>query len=166
MRDHETQRLLLRRWRESDLDPFHKFHGDPASQDIFGKTSRPEVWRQMALFIGHFHLRGYGLWALEEKESGAFAGYAGLWFPQGRPDIEIGYGIVPALRRRGLATEAAQFARGHGFKALGMKRLVSYIQPDNAASIGVAVRLGAKLDGVFKMAGKPHGIYVHQNAPD
>jgi RimJ/RimL family protein N-acetyltransferase len=166
MPDLETQRLLLRQWRESDLGPFHKFYSDPASQAIYGKTSRPEVWRQMALFIGHFHLRGYGLWALEEKESGAFAGYAGLWFPPGRPDVEVGYGIVPALRRKGFATEAARLARGHGFHSLGMNRLVSYIQPDNAASIGVAVRLGAKPDGVFKMAGKPHGVYVHQNVPD
>jgi RimJ/RimL family protein N-acetyltransferase len=164
MAGFETARLLLRQWRASDIDPFHAVYADPASEAIHGKTSRPEVWRQVALFIGHFQLCGHGLWALEDRASGAFACYAGLGIPQGRPGIEVGHGIVPALRRKGLAAEAARFARGHGHRQLGMNRLVSYIQPGNAASIGIADRLGAKPDGVLKMAGKPHSIYARQNS--
>jgi RimJ/RimL family protein N-acetyltransferase len=58
MPDFETERLVLRQWRESDFDDFHAFYNDPALQAVYGKTSRPEVRRQLALFTGHFQLRG------------------------------------------------------------------------------------------------------------
>jgi RimJ/RimL family protein N-acetyltransferase len=106
-------------------------------------------------------LRGFGPWALEEKTSKSFVGHGGLWFPEGWDDVEVGYGIAPEHRRKGYAAEAALCARNYGYE-IGIPRLVSYIQPGNAASIAVATRLQAKPNGEFMMHGKPHTVYLHQ----
>lgn len=158
----ETERLRLRHWRETDVDPLFAFYRDPQSQAIYGSDiSRSDVWRRVALIIGHFQIRGFGLYALEDKKSHEFAGYAGLWFPHGWDDVEVGYGIAPQFRGLGLATEAARRVRDHGFGELGLPRLVSYINPINVTSIRVAEKLGAVPDGEFIMHGKPHVIYRH-----
>jgi RimJ/RimL family protein N-acetyltransferase len=157
----ETERLRLRQWRESDVDPLFAFYCDPQSQAIYGDISRSDVWRRIALIIGHFQIRGFGLYALEDKASSELAGYAGLWFPDGWDDVEVGYGIAPQFRGRGLATEAARRMCDHGFRELGLARLVSYINPINVTSIRVAEKLGAVPDGEFIMHGKPHMIYRH-----
>jgi RimJ/RimL family protein N-acetyltransferase len=158
----ETERLRLRQWREGDVESLHAFYNDPASQSVYDTAyTREDTWRRIALNFGHWHLRGFGTWALEEKSTKSFAGHAGLWFPEGWGDVEVGYGIAPEHRRKGFAAEAATCARNYGYK-IGIPRLVSYIQPTNAASIGVATRLHAKPNGEFMMHGKPHTIYLHQ----
>ena len=158
----ETERLRLRQWREDDVGPLLAFYTDPVSESIYGTgIARADIWRRIALYFGHFHLRGFGPWALEEKSSKSFVGHGGLWFPEGWGDVEVGYGIAPEHRRKGYAAEAARCARDYGYQ-IGIPRLVSYIQPTNAASIAVATRLGAKPDGEFMMHGKPHTIYLHQ----
>ena len=158
----ESERLRFRQWREADVDPLHDFYRDPQSQAVYGgDVSRADVWRRVGLLIGHFHLREFGLYALEDKASGELAGYAGLWFPDGWDDVEVGYGIAPQFRGMGLATEAARRARDHGFRDLKIARLVSYINPVNSNSIRVAEKLGAAPDGEFIMHGKPHMIYRH-----
>jgi len=158
----EAERLRLRQWREADVDPLFVFYRDPQSQAIYGSdVSRADVWRRIALIIGHFQIRGFGLYALEDKATHELAGYAGLWFPDGWDDVEVGYGIAPQFRGRGLATEAARRVRDHGLNELGLPRLVSYINPINATSIRVAEKLGAAPDGEFIMHGKPHMIYRH-----
>lgn len=160
----ETERLRLRQWRESDLGPFHDFYRDPVTQALFGEdVTRQEVWRRIALLIGHFQLRGFGLWALEEKSTRTFVGYGGLWFPEGWGDIEIGYGIAPAHRGKGFATEAARCARDHGYRKCRIPRLVSYILPGNHSSIRVAEKLGATPEGTFIMKDRQHFIYAHTN---
>src|SRR5216117_1458505 len=71
----ETARLRFRDWRESDVDPFHAFYRDPQSEAVYGTDAqRSDAWRRMALFVGHWQLRGYGPWALEDKKSGRKAG--------------------------------------------------------------------------------------------
>ena len=158
----ETERLRFRQWRETDVDPLHAFYSDPKSQAVYGDgVSRGDVWRRMAQLIGHWQLRGFGLYALDDKATGELAGYAGLWFPDGWDDVEVGYGIAPRFRGKGYATEAARRARDHGFRELGLARLVSYINPINVTSIRVAEKLGAAPDGEFIMHGKPHVIYRH-----
>jgi RimJ/RimL family protein N-acetyltransferase len=158
----ETERLRLRAWREADVEPLYAFYSDPVSESIYGPVgSRGDVWRNVAKCIGHFHLRGYGLWALEEKTTGSFAGYAGLWFPQGWGDVEVGYGLAAEHRGKGFATEAAACARDYGYK-IGFERLVSYVLPTNEASQRVVQRLHAKPDGAFMVHDVPHIIYLHQ----
>jgi RimJ/RimL family protein N-acetyltransferase len=157
-----TARLRFRDWRESDLDPFHEFYRDPKSEAVYGgNAQRGDVWRRIALFLGHWQLRGYGPWALEDGASGRFAGYCGLWFPEGWDDPEVGWGIMPEFRGRGYAGEAAARVRDYGHRDKGLARLVSYINPDNTASLSVARKLGALPCGEFLMHGKNHLVYLH-----
>jgi RimJ/RimL family protein N-acetyltransferase len=162
--EHESERLRLRQWRESDVAALHAFYCDPLSVQIYGgPVSLDDAWRRIALILGHFEIRGYGLWALEEKSGGAFVGFGGLWFPHGWSDVEVGYGIAPEHRGKGFATEAAAAARDYGYGRLGLDRVVSYIQPDNRASIRVAEKLGARPSGSFLMKDLPHTVYLHTN---
>jgi RimJ/RimL family protein N-acetyltransferase len=158
----ETERLILREWRESDLDGLCEFHADPVSVAVYHENpSRHDVWRRIAMRIGHWMLRGFGPWALEDKVTGAFVGACSLYYPEGWGDVELGYGIHPKFRGRGLAVEAAKRAREHGYSHHGFKRLVSYVSADNANSNRVAQKLGATPDGIFTISNMPHTIYLH-----
>lgn len=159
----ETERLRLRFWRENDVDPFLAFYRDPQSAAIYGEDiKRSDVWRRMALAIGHWHVRGYGPWVVEDKATGKLAGHGGLWFPDGWADVEVGYGIMPEFRGRGYAVEVARRVRDYGHRERGLERLVSYISPDNKASLRVAEKLGAVPDGKFLLSDKPHLVYLHK----
>ena len=99
----------------------------------------------MALGLGHWLLRGFGNWALEEKSTGVFVGWCGLWFPEGFPEPEVGWGLMRDKHGRGYATEAAMRARAYAYETLGWKTAISLIGRDNHRSIRVAERLGATL---------------------
>lgn len=158
----ETERLRLRQWRESDVDPLLAFYLDPLSAAIYGTdTTRSDVWRRVGLLIGHWHLRGYGPWALEDKRTCKFAGHSGLWFPAGWSDVEVGYGIAPEFRGQGYATEVATRVRDYGYREKKLDRLISYVDPGNKESRRVVEKLGAIPDGEFLLHDKPHVIYLH-----
>lgn len=75
----ETERLLLRQWHEADFWPFATFFADAEmSSRLGGPEDRPNAWRRMASIIGHWELRGYGPWAVAEREGGTFVGSVGL----------------------------------------------------------------------------------------
>lgn len=154
----ETSRLLLRPPVASDLDVFVTIHEDPEVMrymTVTGHvTGRAAGWRTLALLIGHWHLRGYGQWAVVEKATGDVIGRAGLWFPEGNPGLEVGWVIRQSHWGRGYATEAAQASVRYGFDVVGAKHLISIIHPDNGRSIRVAEKTGltfersATVDGV------------------
>jgi RimJ/RimL family protein N-acetyltransferase len=115
----------------------------------------------MALQIGHWALRGFGNWALEEKCSGRWVGYSGLWFPHGWPEPELGWSLAVHAHGQGYATEAARCVRAYAYGQLGLKTLVSYIVPSNLASQRVAARLDAKLERTIELRGGRAGVYRH-----
>lgn len=141
----ETARLRLRMFEESDLDAYARMCADPEVMHHLGGFSltRAETWRQIATYLGHWQLRGYGLWATELKESRTFVGRVGLWNPEGWPGLEVGWAIDRPFWGNGYATEAGAMAVRHAFEALDVPRLISVIHPDNPASIRVAEKLGA-----------------------
>ncbi|WP_372426224.1 GNAT family N-acetyltransferase [Salinarimonas chemoclinalis] len=158
----ETERLVLRGWREADFEPFAAFYADEESaRHVGGLADRIDAWRRMASYAGHWQLRGYGFWALEEKASGEFVGYCGLWFPEGWPEPEVGWGLMPAFRGRGHVGEAALRARAYAYGTLGWTTLISSIDPDNHASARVAQRLGAWRDGTFDLRGEVMDVWRH-----
>lgn len=140
----ETERLRLRAFRQDDFDVYAEMQGDPDVVRYLTGTpmSRTDAWRHMSMVAGHWVLRGFGMWALEEKSSGELVGRAGPWMPDGWPDFEIGWTLRKKFWGRGYATEAATAAMTYAFEELGRTKIVSIIHPDNVASQAVARRIG------------------------
>ena len=157
----ETERLILRMWRDDDLEQYAKLCADPeVMRFLGGKTfSLAESWRHMALMIGHWHLRGYGPWAIEEKSSGRLLGRLGLFNPVGWPGFELGWVLGREFWGRGYATEGARRALDYAFTELDKDHVISCIHPDNAPSIRVAERLGEKLEGEAEVLGTKVLVY-------
>jgi len=161
----ETERLVMRGWRESDFEPFAAIYTDPEqARFIGGVHTRDDAWRRMAAYLGHWVLRGFGHWVLEDKASGGFVGWSGLWCPEGFPEREISWTLMPVMRGRGLAQEAARRARAYAYETLGWDSAISLINRDNAASIRVAERLGATFESVTRFRGSDCAIYRHPSA--
>src|SRR5262245_60044613 len=158
----ETQRLRQREWRQQDLDPYARFCANPQSaRFVGGPCTRDEAWRRIALFVGHWTLRGYGNWALEERTTGQFVGYAGLWHPEGWPEPELMWGLLCEYWGRGYATEAGRRARQFGYAERLATALASYIDPHNLPSQKVAARLGAVRESTIELRGSAVGVYRH-----
>lgn len=150
-------------FRASDLDDYAACVGDPEVMKHIGDgkpLNREDAWRSMAAMSGHWNLRGYGLWAIEEKESGWLVGRVGYFFPEGWPAEEIGWLLRRDVWGRGYATEAATAVLAHGRALLGLERVIALIQPENAASIRLALRLGGSLDRRTELRGQPADVYV------
>ncbi|MGE0766932.1 MAG: GNAT family N-acetyltransferase [Hyphomicrobiaceae bacterium] len=158
----ETDRLRLRSFRAADHGPFTTYCADPQMMTFLGGVISPEdAWRRLSTLAGQWMLNGFGPFAVEEKASGSFAGYAGLWFPHGWPARELMWGLVRAFHGRGYATEAARAARDWANGTLGWQTTISLIDPENHASRGVAERLGATADGAMILRGRQVAIYRH-----
>lgn len=158
----ETERLRLRAWREEDLSAFAEFCAKEATARFVGGTgNRQNAWRRMAMFLGHWTLRGYGNWAIEEKASGRWVGYSGLWSPEGWPEPELMWGLAAGSQGRGYATEAARHAREFAYCELGWTTLTSYIDVRNEPSQRVAQRLGAARERDIELGENPVGLYRH-----
>ena len=158
----ETERLRLRSFREADLDAYAAICADPEVMRYLGDgraLSRADAWRQMALIIGHWTLRGYGLWAVEERATGALVGRLGFFKPEGWPGFELGWMLRRASWGRGYATEGAGRALAHAFTEMGRDHLISLIRPDNRASIRVAERLGERLERRTDLFGQEALVY-------
>jgi RimJ/RimL family protein N-acetyltransferase len=141
----ETERLKLRMWRESDLDAYADMCADPLVVRYLGPgkvMSRPEAWRSMAVFVGHWQLRGYSHWAVEEKASGTMIGRIGFLNPEGWPGFEIGWTLARHAWGKGYATEGARTALKYAFEKLDQPHVISLIHPDNTPSMKVAERIG------------------------
>lgn len=138
----ETERLVLRGFREDDLDAYAAMMADPdVMRFLGGAQQRSDAWRGMASVLGHWALRGFGLWAVERKRDGALIGRVGIQYPEGWPSTEVAWTLDRPYWGQGYATEAAKASLDYGFKTIKLPRLISLIDPENHASQGVARRL-------------------------
>jgi RimJ/RimL family protein N-acetyltransferase len=164
-----TDRLLLRGFEPRDVDAYAAMVADPDVMRYVGDgqpLDRIGAWRQMAVFIGHWELRGFGLWAVEDRATGALVGRIGCWEPEGWPGFEIGYALARPFWGRGYATEGAHAALRYAREVLGRDRIISLIRTENAPSIRVAERLGAVLDGETDFFGPPTKVYAYAREGD
>ena len=160
----ETERLILRKPQASDVVRFMDFYGTPRAQYVGGPMEPRQAWNFFGSEIGHWHMRGYGMFTLTEKTSDEAIGIVGHWYPWGWPETEVGWVLFdPANEGKGYATEAARRCVTHAWDALGWDTAVSYIAKDNLASVRVAERLGATLDAdaAAPNPDKPCLVYRH-----
>ena len=158
----ETERLTLRPFREADVTAVFELLQDPDVVRYVGDRRVPtlqEAWRAIAGWLGHWALRGYGQWAIEERSSGRLIGRAGIINPVDWPGPEVGYLLGKAWWGRGYATEAARAAMEWGFERIAFEELLSLIDPANAPSIAVATRLGESLRGETELLGNRVLVY-------
>lgn len=149
--DIQTDRLLLRRWRDSDREPFARINRDPAVMEFFpAPLSADESSAMFDRIESHFEQYGFGLWAAELRETGDFIGYIGLAVPRFvaafTPCIEIGWRLDAARWGTGLATEGARAVVRHAFDVLHLDELVSLTVPANLRSRRVMEKLGMTHD--------------------
>ncbi len=143
----DTARLTLRVPQIADFEPFAAFAASERSRFVRpADYDRAKAWRGFGHMVGHWLLRGFGLFAVVERASGRTIGMVGPWFPEGWPEHEIGWTLYDGAEGKGYAFEAAKAARAWAFAALGWPTAVSYIDPANHRSIALAERLGAQRD--------------------
>lgn len=141
-----TERLLLRRWRDEDRAPFAAMNADPAVREFFqGTIGREESDAWIDRIEAHWEEHGWGLWALELRESGTFIGHTGLWpadFLADPSPVEVGWRLAREHWGHGYATEAAREALRFGFEELALDEIVSFTVPQNKRSMRVMERIG------------------------
>ena len=142
-----TERLTLRRPDARDAAAMIGFFADERSRFYAGPKNECDAWRDLAARVGHWELRGYGMFAIVERASGETVGLAGPWHPAGFAEPEMSWLLTDARHEgKGYAAEACQAVLAHVFAAHGWASLPSYIDTENAASRALALRLGARPD--------------------
>lgn len=125
------------------------------------------AWRNIAMMIGHWHLRGYGQWTVIEKNTGEVIGRVGLWNPEGWPGIELGWIIRRSRWNNGFATEAAMASLSWAWANVETDRIISIIEPDNAPAIRVAEKIGESFEREEVMNGRNVHLYgVRRNTAE
>ena len=144
-----TARLTLRAPTQDDFPAFAAFYASDRAKHVGGPATPEQSWRMLAGELGHWALRGYGRWAVDVTETGAFAGIIGLWNPEGWPEPEIGWDLMNGHEGKGFATEAAMASLQYAYDTLGWTTAISLVAPPNDPSRRVAQRMGAKKEGMF-----------------
>lgn len=167
----ETARLILRSIdAERDFEGWARLMADEQTVRFIGGQvmDRALAWRHMAGVVGHWQIRGYGSFSVEDKASGEWIGRVGPWYPEGWPAPEIGWTILREHWGKGYATEAARASLDYAFRELGWKEVIHVILTGNARSMAVAERLGSVFlrtqDGLPGVTDQPVLIYG-QSAP-
>lgn len=158
----ESERLLLRPWRDGDREPWAAMNADPQVREFFpGLLTRAQSDALQDSLNAHIARHGFGFWALEERASGAFLGFTGLvhtsFDAPFTPCIEIGWRLARHAWGKGYASEAALASLGHGFGMLGLTEIVSFAAAGNMRSQRVMERIG--------MRRVPGGDFIHPKMP-
>jgi RimJ/RimL family protein N-acetyltransferase len=147
----ETSRLLLRQWREEDLAPFAALNRDPEVMRYFEEPltqERSDGWAH--LIADRIEELGWGLWALERRDTGEFIGFTGLQVPRHdlpfNPCVEVGWRLTRSAWGHGFATEAGRASLAHAFGPLALDEVVSMTAVSNTPSRRVMERLGLVCD--------------------
>ncbi|MER7778595.1 GNAT family N-acetyltransferase [Streptomyces sp. NPDC096191] len=163
MTELRTDRLVLRRWRDSDLAPWAAMNADPEVREHLGEPlTREQSDASVAGFRADFERRGYGWWAVEVRTTGEFIGFAGLdEVEDGLPftGVEIGWRLARSAWGRGYAGEAARAVLAHGFEVLELPEILAVTTATNVRSQAVMRRIGMTRDaaGDFDDPDAPEG---------
>jgi RimJ/RimL family protein N-acetyltransferase len=150
-----TARLHLRPFRPGDFEDHAAICADPEVMRFIraGALTRSDSWWQLARYMSHWQLRGYGLWAVVERATDRLVGHLGFLDPEGGHGFEMGWALARAAWGKGYALEGTREALRYAFTTLQKDHVACVIRPDNARSIRLAERLGARLEGEFEEGG-------------
>ncbi|MFG2332490.1 GNAT family N-acetyltransferase [Streptomyces sp. NPDC048604] len=162
MTELRTDRLRLRRWRDSDLEPWAAMNADPEVREHLGDLlTREQSDASVARFRSEFDERGYGWWAVEVLATREFIGFAGLDpVDDGMPftGVEVGWRLARSAWGHGYATEAALAGLAFGFETLGLPEILAVTTATNLRSQAVMRRIGMIRD--------PADDFDDPNVPD
>jgi|ERR1700735_3000349 RimJ/RimL family protein N-acetyltransferase len=158
-----TDRLILRRWRASDYEPFARANADALVMEFMPAIlTRDESDRLADRIEDHFRERGLGLYAAELRDNHSFIGFIGLAIPSFEaaftPCVEIGWRLSAEHWRKGLATEGARAVVREAFDNLKIQELVSFTVPENFRSRRVMEKIG--------MTHNPADDFDHPSLPN
>jgi RimJ/RimL family protein N-acetyltransferase len=157
----ETRRLILRGPEPEDYPDFKATFTSYRARFMGGPLNAYESWMLYAAEIGHWAIRGYGMWMIHDKQTDETYGMAGGWKPAKWPEAEIAWVIWPAAAGNGIALEATHAARKFFYRSCAWSTAVSYIDPKNLDSIRLAERLGAKKDPEAASIDGNDAVYRH-----
>lgn len=157
----ETRRLILRGPEAEDYPDFKATFSSYRSRFMGGPLNAYEAWMLYAAEIGHWQIRGYGMWMIHHRDTGATLGMAGGWKPAKWPEAEIAWIIWPDKAGQGFALEATNAVRQYFYGTLGWDGAVSYLDPKNLDSIRLAERLGATRDKTAASVDGNDVVYRH-----
>jgi RimJ/RimL family protein N-acetyltransferase len=164
----ETERLRLRRWKADDVAPYGAICADPAVMRWIGNGETRTIEQcaeAVACFEQSWNQHGFGLFAVDLRETNRFIGFIGLsipdFLPEVLPAVEIGWRLARNLWGRGLATEGAKAALRFGLEDRHLDRIVSIHQIGNAASERIIEKLGLRLERetIDPTCGRPVRVY-------
>ena len=161
----ETRRLILRGPEAEDYPDFKATFSSYRSRFMGGPLNAYEAWMLYAAEIGHWAIRGYGMWMIHLRDTDETVGMAGGWKPAKWPEPEIAWIIWPDRAGHGYALEATHAARNYLYSVQGWSGAVSYIDPKNLDSIRLAERLGARKDAQAPTIDGSDAVYCHPS-PD
>lgn len=140
----DTRRIHLRGAVPEDLDDLDTFFSSEDSRYVGGPRPRMETWTALCAGVGHWALRGFGLWILTDRHEGKVIGVAGLQQPDGWPEPELIWVLFSDYTGLGLATEAIQGIRGYVATNFGIKTPISLIYPEYKKVVTMAEKMGAR----------------------
>lgn len=144
----QSRRLLCRRWVPHDFESLLAVYSDPQAMRWVGDgqpISRGECEEWFKVTESNYAKRGYGMFALVERDSGTVVGFAGLVHPGGQSEPEIKYAFLRTHWGIGLATEAVGELLAYGAAAHGLRRIIATVAPENLASQRVLTKCGMAL---------------------
>lgn len=157
----ETRRLVLRGPEPEDYPDFKATFTSYRARFMGGPLNAYEAWMLYAAEIGHWQIRGYGMWMIHDKATDETYGMAGGWKPAKWPEAEIAWVIWPDKNGKGYALEATHAVRDYLYAHCGWETAVSYIDPKNLDSIRLAERLGARKDHDAETIDGNDAVYRH-----
>lgn len=164
----ETERLRLRGWAEADIEPWARLiFADPEVTRFLPRADVPPLERTQRFYrycVEHWEKRGYGIWAVTDRATGAFMGECGLNFIDDLDVVELDYSLGKAYWGQGLATEAARAATRHGFETLGLSRMIALTFRDNIGSRKVMERVGFEYEKDVHVFGED--LMLHGATPE
>lgn len=157
----ETERLVLRAPGAADLPQMTRFFATERSHMVGGPRTETECWASLVARLGHWALKGFGVWHLTEKASGNFVGWAGMIDRPEWDEPELGWTLVAEAEGKGLANEAVIAARYYAARHQGLNCVISYIAHANDRSRRLAQKLGATYEREGAVLGKNCQVWRH-----